>query len=492
MKISSVKDLIKRNNADLLMVPFFEGEKPEIACEIGDIERDVRWPIELGDFKGKEGETLLIYLQGKKENRVLLIGLGEKEQLSAEKIRLTYACAIKECHKLKTKKINTLFPAKCKIPHLAEALLEGLYLTNYYFNRLRKESLNDLDTSLVEELQIVGEEIDKKIIDKTDVIVTAVHLVRDLVNNNADDETPQKLAAIAKELEKLSPKIHVTVFDKERLIQEKMDLLLAVNRGSFREPSFSIIEYLPNKNSEDRTILIGKGITYDSGGLSLKPTEGRGGMNTMKSDMSGAAAVLGVMYCLAKLNINKNVIALIPATENSIGSKSYKPGDVYSSYSGKTVEVVNTDAEGRLILADAISYAVAKLKPSRIIDIASLTGAIVVALGEDVAGLFSNDQRMTNILKKAAEETGEFLWEMPLFKDYRKMLKSDIADIKNVAGREGSAITAALFLEDFAKEVPWAHIDIGGSSYFSKPRGYNTTLGTGYGTRLLIDFIEKI
>lgn len=491
MKISSIRDQLKRNNADLLIIPFFENKIPEAASEMDDIERDIKWPIELGDFKAKEGETLLIYTQGKKENRIILLGLGIEKKLNAESLRVSFASAIKEAQKLKVKKINILFPKKCKMHNLAKIVLEGIYLPNYLFNHLKKDSLKDLDRSLVEEVQIVGEEIDKKIIEKVDVVVTAVHMVRDLVNNNADEETPQRLAEVAKEMEQLSPFLKVTVLNKEQIINEKMDLLLSVNRGSFREPTFSILQYMPTK-SEDITVLIGKGITYDTGGLSLKIGEGRGGMNTMKSDMSGAAAVLGVMYSLAKLNINKNVIALIPATENAIGSRSYKPGDVYSSHSGKTVEVMNTDAEGRLILADAISYAV-KFKPSRIIDIASLTGAIVVSLGEEIAGLFSNDKQIVETLKKASDECGELLWEMPLFKEYKKLLKSDIADIKNTSGgREGSSIVAALFLQEFVNGISWAHLDIGGTSYYSKPKGYYTTLATGYGTRLLLDFIEKL
>jgi leucyl aminopeptidase len=215
-------------------------------------------------------------------------------------------------------------------------------------------------------------------------------------------------------------------------------------------------------------------------------------MDTMKTDMSGGAVALGVIYVVASLGIDANITALIPATENSIGSKSYKPGDVYTSYSKKTVEVENTDAEGRLILADAISYAVDKIKPKNIVDIATLTGAISIALGEEIAGVFSNNDELFEVMKKASKETGELIWRLPLHEEYKKMLKSRIADIKNVGGRKAGSITAALFLEEFVKGIPWIHIDIGGIAYFSKPRGYYTSLATGFGVRLILDFLEKL
>ena len=490
MRITATKDLSNRKAADCLIIPFMEEKKPIAACVLKDIERDIKGLLDVGDFKGKEKETALIYTQGRKEDRILLLGLGKKEDLTREVLRNALAKAIKRCHGLNLKKINLLYPYKCKLKNLFKTVLEGLYLPNYFFHRLKKQSLKNTQF-LIEEVTIVGKEQEKKLIDKMEVVSTAVHMARDLVNNNADDETPQRLAIVARELEKITPRIKVNIFDKRKIQKAKLDLLLAVSRGSFRDPVFIVIEYTANK-TKDRTVLIGKGVTYDTGGLCIKPPSGRGGMDSMKSDMAGAASVLGVMYAAAELKLNKNVTAIIPATENAIGSKSYKPGDVYSSYSGKTVEVANTDAEGRLILADAISYAVDKIKPSRIIDIASLTGAITIALGEEIAGVFANDEKLLKGLKYSADETGELLWEMPLHKKYKKMLKSDIADIKNVGGRDAGSITAALFLEEFIKDIPWAHIDVGGTSYYTKPTGYYTTLGTGYGVRLIFDFLENL
>lgn len=488
MKISAVRDTSKRKNADCLVVPFFEEKNPIAACDIKDIERDVKWSLEAGDFKGKDKQTSLIYVQGRKEKRILLIGLGKKDKITAESLRNSMAEAIKECQRLKSSKVNLMFPVKCKLGSLYQNVLEGVYLPNYFFHRLRKDSLKEDERVLVQELSLIGVEEDKDLINKIDVIVTATHMVRDLVNNNADDETPERLALVAKELEKISTNLKVTVFDKKRIEKEKMGLLLAVNRGSFRDPAFIIIEYMGDKSSKEKTAIVGKGITYDTGGLSLKPTQN---MYTMKSDMSGAAAVIGLMYAAAHLKLKKNIIGVIPATENSIGSKSYKPGDVYVSYSGKTVEVANTDAEGRLILADALAYTVDKIKPGRIIDIATLTGAIIVALGEDIAGLFSNDKDLAKELKKASENTGELLWDMPLFQEYKSKIKSEFADIKNSGDRSGGAITGALFLQEFVNDTPWAHLDIAGTAYYEKPKGYYSSLATGFGVRLLYDYLEN-
>lgn len=488
MKVTTKKDFSKRGAAGCLVIPFFEAKKAKAASNI-DLFEEIKAPIEALDFTGKKEEIALVYLKGKQEPRALLLGLGKEEEITEESIRNSFAAAVKKCQQLRASKINLVFPKKCRTEHLFRSVLEGLNLSNYFFHKLKKDSLHAETVLLLDEVEIVGvDEKDKEEIEKVKIISTGVHLVRDLVNNNADEITPQKLAEVAKEFEKISPKVKVTVFDKKRIEEEKMGLLLAVNRASFRDPAFIIVEYLPSK-SDDRTVLIGKGITFDSGGLSLKPTES---MIKMKTDMSGAAAVLGVIYVAAKLNLNKNIIAVVPATENSIGSKSYKPGDVYSSYSGKTVEVLNTDAEGRLILADAISYAVKNLKPKRMIDIASLTGAVAIALGEEIAGLFCNDKEMAKKLLASGLNTGELLWELPLHPEYKKLIKSDIADLKNVAQREGSCITAALFLEDFVGKIPWAHIDIGSTACYNKTKGYYTSAGTGYGLRLIYDFLENL
>jgi leucyl aminopeptidase len=278
------------------------------------------------------------------------------------------------------------------------------------------------------------------------------------------------------------------ILGKKEIEQEKMGLLLAVNRGSAQDPALIILSHQGNPKNKEHIVLVGKGITYDTGGLNVKPADN---MLTMKCDMAGAATVLAAVQVAGQLDLKINVTAIVPATENAIDSKSYKQGDVYHSKSGKTVEITHTDAEGRLVLADALTYAIEHLKPTTLIDIATLTGGVVVALGEDIAGLFSNNEALTQNLLRSSETTGESLWRLPLPHDYKEMLKSEIADLVNSAGRYASAITAALFLQEFCGGLPWAHLDVAGTAYLSKPKFYNTTKATGFGLRLLVDFLEK-
>lgn len=314
-------------------------------------------------------------------------------------------------------------------------------------------------------------------------------MVRDLVNGNADDITPQYLGAVARGLEKTCKHVKTTVLNKKQIEKEKMGLLLAVNRGSFREPAFIIVVYKGNPKSKEKTVLVGKGITFDTGGLDLKPPAG---MFTMKSDMAGAAVVLGSIQAASSLGLKVNITGVIASTENSIGSHSYKPGDVYSGFAGKTVEIMDTDAEGRLILADALAYAVDRLKPSRIIDLATLTGAVEVALGDEVSGLMCNNDALADLLVHAGSITGEKVWRLPLYEDYREALKSDIADIKSTGGRGGGCIKAALFLQEFVNKTPWAHLDIAGTAFVNDARRYHPKYATGIGVRLLISFLENL
>ncbi|MCB1135296.1 MAG: leucyl aminopeptidase, partial [Chlamydiia bacterium] len=257
---------------------------------------------------------------------------------------------------------------------------------------------------------------------------------------------------------------------------------------SCNEPAFIIMQHKGDPRSKDHTVIVGKGVTYDTGGLNLKPT---GSMEDMKCDMSGAAVAFGTLYAAAKLGLKKNLSVVVAATENSIGSRSYKPGDVYSSYLGKTVEIGNTDAEGRLTLADALAYANKNLHPTRMIDLATLTGAMLIALGEEASGLMSNDDTLAEQLKQAGERTFERVWRLPLFDEYKDQLKSEIADISNIGGRHAGSITAGIFLKEFVGDTPWAHLDIAGTAYLSKARRYHPKNGTGIGVRLLIDYLEN-
>ncbi|HEY2810894.1 MAG TPA: leucyl aminopeptidase [Rhabdochlamydiaceae bacterium] len=495
MQTKCVAKSAQRPSADVIVIPVWEGKKKgEIACAETEYRDLIRFPLESGDFHGKEGETLLLYLPKGKEKRALLLGLGKQSECSSESLRKAYAYAVKAVGCKRLSSVNFLLPSLLhKEPaKYHRAIFEGVLLAAYSFDQLKGESLKELKEHHLHKVCFCGASSkEKEQLERTEAITASVNFVRDLVNRNADDKHIGTLAHIAKELEKQSKKIKTTLLDKKHLEQLEMGLLLAVGRGAAREPMLAIIEYQGDPHSKDVTAVIGKGITFDTGGLNLKPT---GSIEAMKCDMAGAAATLGVMRAAAQLELKVNLLGVLALAENAIGPNSYKPGDVYRSYSGKTVEISNTDAEGRLVLADAISYVQEKYKPNRIIDMATLTGGIVIALGESATGLFSTDTSLAHALEKAAERTDERVWRMPLYPEYKAMLKSSIADLKNSGGKLASPCSAAAFLQQFVKIPSWAHLDIAGTAYLSdlKHTPYHSTPATGVGVRLLIDFLEHL
>jgi len=492
MEFSIVATLEKRKKTDLLVIPFWKMDKSvKEAASAHSMTSQISPPQDVKDFGAKEGEVLMLYPKGFLEERVALLGLGEEKKVSIEILRRAYAQLIKSSLKKNIQSINLLMPEAASLngEQVAFGIAEGMLLANYVYEDLKGESFKE-KTALIKKAVFVGGTT--KSLGKAKyaaLVCEGVYLARNLINGNADDVTPQKLAATAKDLEKKFKGVKATVFDKKRIEKEQMGLLLAVGRGSSIDPAFIILEYTGDPKNKERTVVVGKGVTYDTGGLSLKPTSG---MLDMKCDMSGAAAALGTIYAAANTGLKKNVTAVIPATENSIGSRSYKPGDIYKSFFGKTVEIGNADAEGRLILADALAYVEKNLKPSCIIDFATLTGAIVVALGEEASGLMSNDDALSERLRLAGESTYERVWRLPLFEEYKPQLESDFADINNVGGKEASSITAALFLQEFVEKTPWAHLDIAGTAHLSKARRYHPKHGTGVGVRLMMEFLSQM
>ncbi|MEM1282985.1 MAG: leucyl aminopeptidase, partial [Chlamydiota bacterium] len=394
---------------------------------------------------------------------------------------------VKECHKKKVERITTSLPVLRGLSdtQVARGFSEGILLTNYQFEKNK----SDKDTCLIKGVYLLSASKAAQLtIRETIKISGGVNYTRDLVNDNADVVTPQYLVKCARSLSRKYGKLSATIFDKKRLEKEKMGLILAVNRGSAGDPALIMMKYRGNPKSKDHTVIVGKGVTYDTGGLNLKPT---GSMETMRCDMGGAGSVFGIMEAVAALGMKVNITGVVPTTENGIDAHSYKPGDVYVGYSGKTVEIGNTDAEGRLILADALAYVSKKLKPSRIIDFATLTGAMVISLGRVCTGIMANDDRLAEELARAGEETYERVWRLPLFDEYRKQLKSDIADIKNIGGREGGSITAAFFLKEFVGDIPWAHLDIAGTAFVSKADEYRPKNATGVGVRLIVEYLKN-
>lgn len=489
MKFKLVQQLEKREKQEAILVPFWETEgQAKEACPLKEFEKAVRPAVQSKDFKGKEGEILPLYIEGEKEKRLLLFGLGKEQKCTVESLRRAFGLAARFCHKRALKSLNIVFPktfGKLPLNASVKGICEGLLLANYTWSLKEKKE----PPSLLEEVTFIGVASKvEEIIEECKQVAEAIYFTRDLINGNADMVTPGFLVETAKRLAKQFSSLKVTALGKKEIEKEGLGLLQAVSRGSSHDPALIILQYENNPRSKEKTVLVGKGITFDTGGLNLKLSN----MDTMRDDMSGGALVMGTLAAVAALGLKINVVGVIPTCENAIDAKSYKPGDVYKSYLGKTVEIGDTDAEGRLILADALAYSVKNLAPTAIVDFATLTGSIVVALGDHVAGLFSNSDKIAKGLEAASEETGELLWRMPLHAPYKEQLKSDIADLKNVGGRPGGSIKAALFLEEFVADIPWAHLDIAGTAFSNKENAYLPKNGVGYGVRLTVEFLKKI
>lgn len=495
MKVSCILKPSQRSLSEALVLPYSQTAKGTAkACFEG--KSFLKWgepAVKLKDFKGAIGEVFVLYPKTTKEQRVILLGLGELQNLSVECLRRAYAKLVEFCHSQSIKKISFLAPeiSKMSSEELLQGVLEGVCLTNYVFESLKGKGSKK--TTLIQKATLLG--IDpkrKKEVQKWQDLSEGVCLARDLVNGNADEVNSKKLGEVAQKLSKDFAKIKTTILDKKRLEKEKLKLMLAVNRSAKVDPSLIIMQYQGNPKEKKSTAIVGKGITYDTGGLQLKP---RGGsLIHMKCDMSGAAAVLGILYAAAKLDLPLNIVGVIPACENAIGPDSYKPGDVYESYLGKTVEIISTDAEGRLALADAIAYTQDHFQTDHLIDLATLTGGVIAALGNKMTGMMTNHPKMTEKMLVASEKSGEKVWELPLYDEYKSCLKSQVADIKNSTRSPGypSAIVAGLFLQEFVKSTSWAHLDIAGTAYLDQPKHYNKTKATGVGVRLVIAFLEEL
>jgi leucyl aminopeptidase len=492
MEFVSATSLEKRSKADLLVIPFIKGSNgPEALGDVADLASDWKMIIEAQDFKAKEGEVFVLFVEGKPEKRLVLLGLGSSEKITTEILRRAYSALAKFCVVKNFQTINLLLPALSFIPEdlVIRGVSEGLLLSNYIFNKHKHHTLHEPKRTLIEKVVLIG--ADKQALalaKKCKTICQGVYLARDLVNSNAELVDSPYLVEKAHELAKEFPKLKVKVLDKKKIEAEKMGLLLAVNKGSTIPPAFIMIEYKGNPKSKDHTVLIGKGITYDTGGLHLKTAN----MENMRCDMGGAACVYGTLSAIAALGLKVNVTGVVPTTDNCISATSYKPGDVYDSYSGKTVEILNTDAEGRLVLADALSYTQKHLHPTRMIDVATLTGAMEIILSVEATGLFSNNDALADLLARAGSETFERVWRLPLYEEYKEKLKSDVADIKNWNGRGAGSIIAAMFLQQFVGDVPWAHLDIASTAFLGEEKRYNPKYATGVGVRLLIEFLENI
>ncbi|MFQ5533082.1 MAG: leucyl aminopeptidase, partial [Candidatus Methylomirabilales bacterium] len=475
---------------DAVIVNLFEGvKKPGGATGAVDqaLGGLISHVIAQGEFQGKAGTSVLLHSQGKlKAERVLVVGLGKQEEFGLKSVRSVIGEALRLLRRHGCRQVGTILHGAgaggLAPKDVAQAITEGAILGLYAFDRYKKEknhkAIQELSLLLREQTQMAEVRASST---TGRIIANAVNLARDLVNEPSNSLTPQDLAKQARAVAR-AQRLTCQVFDRRQLERMRMGAFLGVARGSSHPPALIILSYKGGRGKQPDLGLIGKGITFDSGGISIKPSEG---MEQMKGDMAGGAAVISAMGAIARLRPAVNVTAIVPACENLPSGSALKPGDVVRVMDGKTVEVVNTDAEGRLVLADALCYA-RKLQCRRLVDAATLTGACVVALGSVRSGAFTNDQSWMDQVQAAAEAVGEKIWQMPMDGEYDEQIKSDVADIKNIGGRKAGAVTAAKFLARFVGETPWVHLDIAGTSQADKEKGYTPKGATGVPVQTLI------
>ncbi|MEK7094888.1 MAG: leucyl aminopeptidase [Patescibacteria group bacterium] len=496
MKIQCKKGRIEDTSADVLLVGCLEGEK--IGGALGDLDAklggEIADAIHNGEFSGKKNTVLTVRCSGRlKARHIVVLGLGRKKDLNCEVLREAVGLGVKIARGLKATSVAGVAigcgAGGIDVRGGTIAMTEAMRLAEYSFDGWKTKTKDSLPR--IKEAVIV--EADAKKMKNVEFGVIfgshsseAAILARNLVNESAFHMKPRDLKMAAEKIAKNSKRVSIKVYDREGARKLGMNAFLAVAQGSLEAPYFIHLVYKPAKKTKRKIVLVGKGITFDSGGLSLKPSAA---METMKCDMAGAASVLGVFSEIDWLSPHCEVHGLIAACENMPSGSAYRPGDVVRAKNGTTIEVLNTDAEGRVTLADSLSYAVS-LKPDIIIDLATLTGACVVALGEEIAGLMTNTPSLRDSLTKAADESGEKFWELPLFDGYNKVIESKIADVKNTGNSWGGALTAGLFLKKFVGDTTWMHLDIAGPAFAERDYcSYIPLGGTGFAVRTLLRFL---
>lgn len=497
MRINVAKGEIAKSSAELLVVPVLATDDVVAVVKkhfTTQLSERVKKAATAQQFVGKKGQVLFASApEGSSADYVCVVGLGQKSDDLRESVRGMVGAAVQTAGKYGLRTVSVaMFGRELQKPESIEAAATAALLADYAFDAYKKKNS---DRKLVE-LELLfpdGKALPaaRKTVERAVAVGEGVTIARDLVNMPAHEMTPTRLAKAAEEIVKASNGVlKLKVLNRAECQKLGMGAYLAVAQGSDEEPKFLHLTYTSPRPSKKTIAVVGKGVTFDSGGLSLKPADG---MMTMKCDMAGGAAVLGLFAALAQLKPRVHVHGIVAATENMPSGKAIRPGDVVRSMEGKTIEILNTDAEGRLTLADAVAY-VRRENPEVIIDLATLTGACMVALGDSVAGLMTNTPALGKQLLGAAKRAGEKLWELPLETNYREMLTSDIADLKNITGtRYGGALTAGLFIQEFVGETAWAHMDIAGPAFAERPLApYIGKGGTGYGVRTLVEFISEL
>jgi len=441
------------------------------------------------EFSGKVNTTRLLHTLGRlPAERLLLVGLGKRAELDDERLRQAAGNAVQALRSARVASFATALHLAAGTETALEAICEGALLGCYSFDQYKTKDKEERFSFENMTLLLPKDGNRKEAgarVERTAAVYRGVRLARDLVSQPGNIATPAFLSETARDLS-VRHNLECRVYEFEELEKLGMNALLAVGRGSAEAARLIVLEYRGSGDGKRPVVLVGKGITFDSGGISIKPGAG---MEEMKTDMAGGAAVLGAMQVAAELGLPLNLVGIIPTAENMPDGKAYKPGDVVTSLSGTTIEITNTDAEGRLILCDALHFA-RKYKPAVMIDLATLTGACVVALGHEASGLMGNDRRLVDALKRAGERCGERVWELPLWDGYGEVMKSDIADLKNAGSRDGGSITAGWFLKQFVGSARWAHLDIAGTAWCDKARPCCPKGASGVGVRLLIEYLR--
>ncbi len=469
MKVSVSQNELATADADFVAIGLCEGE--ELPAELASARG-------AADAKGSFKKLAMIHPE--QPVRVLVAGLGKREDLDAERLRVAAALVAKEAGKLSAGSLAWALPEGDDADALAEGIVTGTILGAYRFDRFKSKDAEDAESASLDSLTLLGPESISAASEAARVCAEAQNRARDLQSLPSNVATPSYLADRAEEIAAAHDLLSVELFGREEIAAKEMGGLVAVSQGGAEDPRLIVLRY-ENGGSGETLGLVGKGVTFDTGGISLKPSAG---MQEMKMDMSGAAAVLETVGAIAELGLKLNLVAVVPSTENMPSGTAIKPGDIITQYTGKTVEVNNTDAEGRLILADALAYAIEQ-GADRVVDIATLTGAVMIALGSTYAAVISNDDDLAGQVEAAGQETGELVWRLPLHAEYKALMKGTVADLTNAAPkRKAGTISAAGFLEEFVGDTPWAHLDIAGTAW-DVGREYTGSDASGYGVRLL-------
>ncbi|MFT5698118.1 MAG: leucyl aminopeptidase [Desulforhopalus sp.] len=484
-----------------MVVAFVSLDKKEKFICDDAVTHIVKQFTETADFKAKSDEQVLLYAPFSSEkkslqvSRLLLLGLGQKSGKIKrvplyEELRIAGGNIANVAKKNKLSEIGIWLPKIDGIDEtiIARYVIEGIGLGGYAFTSYKKKEKDEYKG--LKKITIIGaadQRSVRKAVQFGGNSVSATNVARDMANEPGNHWTPSKFAGFAEDLA-TQYSLNCTIIEKNEMVELGMGGILAVNQGSHEDPKLVILDYSP-ENPEKTVMLVGKGLTFDSGGISLKPAQG---MMDMKYDMCGGAAVLAAMEAVAKERPSVRVICIVPSTDNMNGGGAIKPGDVITHYGGVTAEIENTDAEGRLILADALAYGIETYRPDYVVDLATLTGAVVIALGHHYTGILSNSRTLAKALIQAGHVSGEPVWQLPLDESFAKQIKSEVADIKNTGGRPGGTITAAEYLHTFVGKTPWAHLDIAGTAWDFTTKSYIPKGPSGTGVRTLIEYIRKL